>query len=187
MSLGVGAAATATATTATATAQMRAMAHPTRLSIMSLLTGAPMTAAEVARELGMTHANASYHLRQLHAAGKIAVAGEERIHGGVARRYRYLLGDDTLSRALIGPTETQAMHQALAGELLRRSAHRRPSSRTSHLTDADLWVDPTAWGEFRQTVASASRALHEAARPSRTPGTIRVSASIALFELEPDA
>ena len=35
------------------TGQMRALAHPTRLRILSLLTGAPMTAAEVARELGM--------------------------------------------------------------------------------------------------------------------------------------
>jgi DNA-binding transcriptional ArsR family regulator len=163
------------------------MAHPTRLRIMSLLTGAPMTAAEVARELGMTHANASYHLRQLHAAGKITVAGEERIHGGVARRYRYLLGDETSSHVAFGPAEMQAMYQALAGELLRRSARRRPSRNRSHLTDADLWVDPKAWDRFRRTVASASRALHEAARPSRTAGTIRVSASIALFELEPDA
>jgi DNA-binding transcriptional ArsR family regulator len=170
----------------TATAQMRAMAHPTRLRIMSLLTGAPMTAAEVARELDMSHANASYHLRQLHAAGKIAVAGEERIHGGVARRYRYLLGDETSAHVAIGPAEMQAMHQALAGELLRRSAHRRPSRNRSHLTDADLWVDPKAWDEFRRSVAGASRALHEAARPPRTAGTIRVSASIALFELEPD-
>ena len=43
--------------------QLRALAHPVRLRILSLLTGADLTAADVARELGLTHANASHHLR----------------------------------------------------------------------------------------------------------------------------
>ena len=38
---------------------LRALAHPVRLRILSLLTGADLTAADVARELGITHANAS--------------------------------------------------------------------------------------------------------------------------------
>ena len=67
------------------TAELRAMAHPVRLRILSLLTGAALTAAEIARELGLTHANASYHLRHLLAAGQIEVAGEERIRGGVGQ------------------------------------------------------------------------------------------------------
>ena len=71
------------------TAELRAMAHPVRLRILSLLTGAALTAADVARELGLTHANASYHLRQLLAVGQIEVAGQERIRGGAAKRYRY--------------------------------------------------------------------------------------------------
>ena len=71
------------------TAELRAMAHPVRLRILSLLTGAALTAADVARELGLTHANASYHLRQLLAVGQIEVAGHERIRGGAAKRYRY--------------------------------------------------------------------------------------------------
>jgi DNA-binding transcriptional ArsR family regulator len=68
---------------------LRALAHPVRLQMLSLLTGAPMSAAEVARELGLTHANASYHLRQLFAAGQLVEAGEETIRGGRAKRYRY--------------------------------------------------------------------------------------------------
>ncbi|MDT5029242.1 MAG: hypothetical protein QOE61_5668, partial [Micromonosporaceae bacterium] len=76
------------------TIELRALAHPVRLRILSLLTGASLTAAEVARELSLTHANASYHLRQLHAAGAIVSAGEERIRGGMAKRYRYLPAAD---------------------------------------------------------------------------------------------
>ena len=70
-------------------AALRAMAHPVRLRMLSLLTGASLTAADVARELSLTHANASYHLRNLLKAGLIMQAGEERIRGGVAKRYRY--------------------------------------------------------------------------------------------------
>ena len=44
---------------------LRSVAHPLRLRMLSLLTGTSMSAAEVARELEITHANASYHLRQL--------------------------------------------------------------------------------------------------------------------------
>ena len=66
------------------TAALRAMAHPLRLRMLSLLTGAELSAAEVARELGITHANASYHLRVLLDAGELEVAGEEKIRGGVA-------------------------------------------------------------------------------------------------------
>jgi len=161
------------------TGQMRALAHPTRLRILSLLTGAPMTAAEVARELGMTHANASYHLRQLLAAERIVVAGEEKIHGGVARRYRYPIEPHRPVR----PEERRALHQALASELIRRSALQ--SDVPGHMTDAELWVDPEVWHGICQRIFEASKALHEAAQAPRTPGTVRVNATIALFEMEP--
>src|SRR5215831_8426663 len=90
-----------------ATGQMRALAHPVRLRILSLLTGAAMTAAEVARELRLTHANASYHLRQLHAAGTIQVAGEERTRGGPAKRSR----KNTDSPLPTAPPGTAAHHR----------------------------------------------------------------------------
>ncbi len=72
-----------------AVARLRATAHPVRLRILSLLTAEAMSAAEVARTLEITHANASYHLRLLHDAGELVVESEEKIRGGVAKRYRY--------------------------------------------------------------------------------------------------
>lgn len=38
---------------------LRAVAHPVRLRILSLLTGAEMSAAEIARELDITQATAA--------------------------------------------------------------------------------------------------------------------------------
>jgi DNA-binding transcriptional ArsR family regulator len=163
------------------TARLRALAHPIRLRILSLLTGAAMTAAEVARELDLTHANASYHLRQLYAADAIEIVGEEHIRGGVAKRYRY-----QPDREVAGPAAVQGDHRLLfaagATELRRRAVHLR-TDRRKHLTDAELWVDPQAWEEIRDLVHAVSADLHQAARPPRTPGTIRVSATMALFEM----
>jgi DNA-binding transcriptional ArsR family regulator len=165
-------------------ATLRAMAHPIRLRIMSLLTGAAMTAAEVARELGLTHANASYHLRTLLAAGLIKPAGEERIRGGVAKRYRYDPERDRRSK----PTgdESRALYHAVANELIRRTAHAEWSGKKS-MSDAELWVEPDVWLAIRDRISEASKELHRAARPPRTPGTIRTSTSIAMFQMAADA
>ena len=174
------------------TIELRALAHPARLRILSLLTGASMTAAEVARELSLTHANASYHLRQLHAAGAIVSAGEERIRGGIAKRYRYLPAADETPASQ--PAESadrlvgrRAMYDAMTVELRRRARHEVHAGNRGHLTDAELWVDPETWADIRAQVHAASVTLHRVAKPPRTPGTIRVNATMALFEMEHDA
>src|SRR4051794_38972948 len=149
-------------------ATLRAAAHPVRLRIMSLLTGASMTAAEVARELGLTHANASYHLRTLLAAGMIVPAGEERIRGGVGKRYRYDAAHDIAqenARRPHGDDYFRTVYAAAAGELIRRSQGRHFPEDTNLMVDAELWVTPEEWKEFKRRIADAARELHDAARP----------------------
>ena len=101
---------------------MRATAHPVRLRILSLLTGAEMSAAELARELGISHANASYHLRTLASAGLVVEAGEQKIRGGVAKRYRH----PWETQDMVGPKptreETEQYVHTMAQELIRRYA-----------------------------------------------------------------
>jgi DNA-binding transcriptional ArsR family regulator len=160
---------------------LRVLAHPLRMRILSLLTGTAMSAAEVARELGETQANISYHLRRLHDAGLLDVAEEVTIRGGRAKRYRH---DPDSGRRLTtrNPAEQQLLTKAIAGELLRRAGSRAPGRRAS-LTDAELWVDPSLWARVLERASELSQELHAAAQPPRTPGTVRVSASVALFEL----
>ncbi len=163
-------------------APLRAMAHPLRLRMLSLLTGAELSAAEVGRELGITHANASYHLRQLHAAGLLDVAGEERVRGGLARRYRHdPAAPDRGSRT---PVTQRLAYRALAEELSRRSTAVGEGRQT--LTDAELWVDPAVWASVCDRVADAMRDLHDAARPPRASDTVRTSATVALFTMATD-
>lgn len=167
-------------------AALRAMAHPVRLQILSLLTGAALTAADVARELRLTHANASYHLRNLLAAGLIGQDGEERIRGGVAKRYRYDAARDRESEhetvKATGADAQRALFASVANELIRRTAEADWSVGGS-MTDAELWVDPDVFRKAYERIAEVSRELHDAARAPRTPGTVRTSTTIAMFRM----
>jgi DNA-binding transcriptional ArsR family regulator len=162
---------------------LRAVAHPVRLQILSLLTGAAMSAAEIARELELTHANASYHLRQLVEAGLLELAEERSNRGGRERRYRH---DPHTSRSLEGDEAGRALWwRALADELVRRSAGAAaPGEGRSTSADAELWVDPVAWEDAVGRIRDAVSDLHRQARPPHEPGTERVSVTVALFELQ---
>lgn len=176
---------------------LRALAHPIRLQMLSLLTGKPLSAAELARALGITHANASYHLRLLARAGEVELAGIDEVRGGRARRYRYHADAPrhgtpprrSPSTAPPAPADPPSDHllvyAALAGELRRRAAS-AVRTRRQTLTDAELWVDDAAWTTFVDRLREASHDLHEAARSPRTAGTVRVSATIAAFQLADD-
>lgn len=160
-------------------ATLRATAHPLRLRIVSLLIAAEMSAADVARELGISHANASYHLRILHDAGMIEVAGEEKIRGGVAKRFRH-----PHERREFRPGDPDLMGhlRAMAQEMVRR--HLRGSSRPRTYADAELWLPPETWEEVVRALQQAAALMHDHARPPRTPGTIKASLTFAAFKMD---
>lgn len=171
--------------------RLRAMAHPARLQILSLLTGTAMSAAEVARELGTTQANASYHLRRLHDAGEVELVEEVEIRGGMARRFRCTPFTDGPRRSTGDPehpagAEERGFFSALAGELERRATARQRGGRAINV-DAELWVDPEVWEEAVDRMTEIADALHRAARTPRTPGTVRTSTTLAMFTMSPTA
>lgn len=160
--------------------------------MLSLLTGAAMSAADLARELGISHANASYHLRALAAAGVVEEAGEETIRGGVAKRYRYrptrpheeLDADEAVKDVQSDPEDRFLVWLTIAHELIRRAENEVPG--TSVLCDAELWVDPDVWKRAIQLAGEASTLLHENAKLPRTEGTIHVNATMGMFRLADD-
>lgn len=167
------------------TSALRALAHPLRLRMLSLLTGTALSAAEVARELGGTQANASYHLRQLQGAGLLDVVEVASVRGGRARRYRHLpTTDQPLGGARDG--DHVLLAAALAAELQRRTAQRQPGA-PSPMADAELWVPADVWRDVCDRVTAAMTDLHRAARPPRTPGTVRTSTTVSMFAMSPDA
>ena len=166
---------------------LRATAHPVRLRILSLLTASALSAAEIARELDLTHANASYHLRVLADAGAVVEAGEEKIRGGVAKRYRHPWDDyRSTGRTSARPEDGQIYVRAMAEELVRRFGQRSQDT-PAMTTDAELWVTPQVWEEVRSLVKQASTLLHAEAQPPRTDGTLHVNLTAAAFQLDQSA
>ena len=165
--------------------ELRATAHPIRLRLLSLVTGAAMSAAEAARELRLSQATASYHFRVLERAGLVSVVETVRLRGGEAKRYRHESSGqpfDVTATVEAGPREERQLHlDALIEELRRRSTARADGPQLS--TDAELWVDPETWRRVVRHVGEASALLHAAARPPRSPGTAPVSMTTAMFPL----
>lgn len=169
---------------ATAMNRLRATAHPVRLEMLSLLTGTEMSAAEVARELGISQANASYHLRLLLSAGLLVVAGEEKINGGMARRYRHLWDQSVLDDAGTTPSQADVEAEVLTMvDAIPRRFARRLKGQKGHYTDADLWVEPQVWSEVLELLTQASFLLHGSAKPPRADGTVRANLSIMAFRM----
>ena len=164
------------------TAALRATAHPLRLQMLSLLTGASMSAAEIARELGTTQANASYHLRVLAEAGEVVPDGEENVRGGVAKKYRHPWAE--LATATDRPRIDMARHVRTMGqELARRWASKKPRTRAV-MTDAEMWVAPETWEQVFGLLEEASRLVHAEAQRPRTEGTVHVNVQVAAFRME---
>lgn len=163
-------------------ALLRAMAHPLRLRILSLVTGQAMSAAELARALGCTQANASYHLRVLATVGQVETAERVTIRGGQAVRFRYAgRVEDRRGRPLA--VEDHLLFASALGRELERRTALRDRRAMGAATDAELWVRPEHWEEFRAAVMDASRRLHSRARAAGAPGTVKTSTTISLFRM----
>lgn len=163
-----------------AVARLRATAHPVRLRILSLLTAEAMSAADVARTLDLTHANASYHLRVLHDIGELVVESEEKIRGGMAKRYRYDATRQPPDRTS-GTDERIAYSRATAVEVERRllESAKGPGSAS----DLESWVPLESWHRALDLVHEASMLLHAAALPSETAETVHISFTTNAFTM----
>lgn len=162
---------------------LRAVAHPLRLRMLSMLTGQALSAAQLARELEITHANASYHLRVLLDADKVVVDGEEKIRGGVAKRYRYRLEAREGRRTdTARPQDVLAWSEAIHAEVVRRLAQRLAGAPGSS-ADIETWVTPEVWQQALDLIGRGTMLLHEQARPRGTNGTVHVSATTQAFAM----
>jgi DNA-binding transcriptional ArsR family regulator len=159
--------------------QLRALSHPVRLRILSLLTGAAMSSAELARELDMNHAAVSFHMRKLADAGYLELAETRSVRGGKERRYR---------QRQVGGPQWQQEDPRLTVRALSEEVVRRASETTAEawrlFGDAELWVDASVWEDVVARISSAIIDLHAAAQPTQTPETLHVSATAMLFTVD---
>ncbi|MCM2427498.1 ArsR/SmtB family transcription factor [Streptomyces sp. RKAG337] len=158
---------------------LRALAHPVRLRMLSLMWAAPLSAAELSRELAISHALASQHLRRLDAAGLVELSEVRSHRGGRERRYRTVHGTPLSDRQ----DGTPLLAEALAHNLRDRAARRAPG-QDGVTSDAELWVAPEAWDTFRTRISELLADLHEAARAPHTPGSVLLGATVMAFPVQ---
>ncbi|MGW7005172.1 ArsR/SmtB family transcription factor [Streptomyces sp. NPDC054933] len=157
---------------------LRALAHPLRLRMLSLMWTAPMSAAELARELDISHALASQHLRRLDAVGLTELVEIRPHRGGQERRYRTVHGTVLSDRREAEPL----LAEALAVNLRERASRRAPDAE-GVTADAELWVSPQAWQDFRRQLAELTAALHDSALAPHAPNAVRVGLTVTAFPL----
>jgi DNA-binding transcriptional ArsR family regulator len=157
---------------------LRAVAHPLRLRMLSLLSGEQLSASEIARRLGESPANVSFHLRKLHEAGLVDLIEEQRVRGGTAKLYRHNPAAGEHLRTSVGfPLLAQGMGRELARRALEISDDEVPS-----FTDFEGWVDPETADRAVQAVRQLGELLHAGALPPGD-GAVRLAASLAVFRI----
>lgn len=157
---------------------LRALGHPTRLRMLSMMWSGPLSAAALAADLGISHGLASQHLRTLDRAGLVRLVEVRPKRGGRERLYRTVKGSPLSDRRDSSPLLTEA----LIANLRVRVADRLPDS-AAVVTDADLWLTPERWTDARKRLRDLMAELHEQAQPPHTPGTVQVGATLLAFEM----
>jgi DNA-binding transcriptional ArsR family regulator len=158
---------------------MRALAHPTRLTLLELLRHAgPMTATEAGERIGESPASCSFHLRQLAKYGFVEEAPRA---GGRKRPWRAAAVGTSFTDVHEDPETTQAavaLERVLRDRNLRRAqvgldarlAQPPEWRRVLGSSDYMLYVTPDELREVDETILSAVRRYQDRIEdPSRRP------------------
>lgn len=77
--------------------------------------------------------------------------------------------------------------EALAHNLRDRAGRRAPDAQ-GVTSDAELWVAPEVWADFRDRLAALFTELHGAAQAPHAPGSVGIGVTAMAFPLaEPSA
>lgn len=116
----------------------------------------------------------------LHDIGELVIESEEKIRGGMAKRYRYDATRELADRTS-GVDDRIAYARANALEIERRLRDAAPGGGSS--SDLEGWVPVEAWHRALDLMHEAAHLLHAEARPAGTPGTVHVSATAHAFTM----
>jgi len=172
----------------------KALAHPMRVRILSMLREAPASPVELADRLSDATLGAiAYHVRTLHDLGLLELVDTRQKRGATEHVYS-AVGTPTLtpeSWGELGPVAKQRLLTAMLqeiGECATRSAAAGGFDRVdSHLTRTSLTLDDRAW---RQLATATKKWLQDVERIQtaaqkridRDDCTIDVALVMMLFE-----
>ncbi|GAA1702371.1 ArsR/SmtB family transcription factor [Fodinicola feengrottensis] len=97
-------------------AQFKALGHPLRHRLLTVLRQRPATLAQLATALGSTKGTVGYHVNVLTDAGLLEVATTRQVRGGTERYYR--LVSQNLRLARDAPVGAEFLVKAALDEML---------------------------------------------------------------------
>lgn len=137
-----------------ADALVKALSHPVRAEVLTILTERISSPKEMAAELGRKLPNVSYHVRVLDELGLIEIVKEEAVRGSVAHFYTAVEPEvvanpewtslspkvrDVFSGYTVDALLSDLARSASAGILGRRENADRLVTRTPLLLDEEGW------------------------------------------------
>lgn len=177
---------------------VRALAHPLRLRILSVLERRIASPKELAHEIGAPLTHVSYHVRQLAQLGVIELERTTPRRGAVEHHYRLEARPSITDEGWRGAPEIakQALVGAVLGQLsaeVNAAAAEAGFSRDdAHLQRLSIELDDEGWQEASKAlkaVVEDLQRIEEDARKRRKgphPEGIATTAVVMLFECAQD-
>ena len=146
---------------------VKALAHPLRVRILSLLERRSATPKEMAQELGVPLENLAYHVRTLRGFGFIKLERKRMVRGAVEHRYKLAARPQISARAWEQLPEAvrEALDQASLEQIWdlvsRAAAEKKLARPESHLTREFARLDAQGFAEASELVTRAVEELGE--------------------------
>ena len=175
----------------------RAIAHPVRVKILSLLEHGDATPKYMAQQLELRLENLSYHVRALAKAGFIELTGTRQVRGAVEHRYRLRVrprisksawGDmpEIVKEAMVGAALTHVFE--LASHAAEQDKFQRPEC---HVSRRPAMLDEAGFADASKVLCGALDRISGIERDARRrideEGAVPVPAvAVALLFDAPD-
>jgi DNA-binding transcriptional ArsR family regulator len=157
---------------------VKALAHPLRLQILSIVEQRTASPKELAREIGAPLTHVSYHVRQLAELGVIKLVRTTPRRGAVEHHYRMEARPSITEEAWRDAPEIakQALIGAVLGQVSAQvnaaAAEAGFSREGAHLSRLPLKLDEQGWNEVSKALADVVSELEgiQAEANKRTKG-----------------
>jgi DNA-binding transcriptional ArsR family regulator len=173
---------------------VRALAHPMRLRILSILEQRVASPKELAREIGAPLTHVSYHVRQLAQLGLIHLVRTTPRRGAVEHHYRLEARPRITEQAWRDAPEIakQALVSTVLGQMSSKvnaaAAEGGFSRAGAQLNRLPLQLDEQGWREaaaaIEGLIADLERIQADASKRTREPHSDGVAATVVMMLFE---
>jgi hypothetical protein len=177
---------------------VKALSHPLRWQILSMINAGTSTPAGIARRLGVRTENVSYHVRVLCDLGVIELIGTTPVRGALEHHYRATRraeASDADSASMPLEVRRDMVHAVLRAtieDLIRIGASDQTYQRSDiHFSQVPLHLDEEGYQEVRDLLAGTLDRVMEIQAESLTrmagdtSGEVRTEVGILHFPYVP--